>query len=52
VQWNGSNLGEGLKVPVLGADTAAVRAELEQQESQESSAKEFSAINKVARRPA
>jgi crotonobetainyl-CoA:carnitine CoA-transferase CaiB-like acyl-CoA transferase len=52
VQWNGSNLGEGLKVPVLGADTVAVRAELEEQESQEFSAKEFSAINKVARRPA
>lgn len=32
VEWNGGNLGEGLKVPVLGADTAAVRAELVQQE--------------------
>jgi crotonobetainyl-CoA:carnitine CoA-transferase CaiB-like acyl-CoA transferase len=29
VEWNGANLGEGLKVPVLGADTEAVRAELE-----------------------
>jgi crotonobetainyl-CoA:carnitine CoA-transferase CaiB-like acyl-CoA transferase len=29
VEWNGENLGEGLKVPVLGADTEAVRAELE-----------------------
>jgi crotonobetainyl-CoA:carnitine CoA-transferase CaiB-like acyl-CoA transferase len=29
VQWNGENLGEGLAVPVLGADTEAVRAELE-----------------------
>jgi crotonobetainyl-CoA:carnitine CoA-transferase CaiB-like acyl-CoA transferase len=29
VQWNGENLGEGLTVPVLGADTEAVRAELE-----------------------
>jgi crotonobetainyl-CoA:carnitine CoA-transferase CaiB-like acyl-CoA transferase len=28
VEWNGGNLGEGLKVPVLGADTDAVRAEL------------------------
>jgi crotonobetainyl-CoA:carnitine CoA-transferase CaiB-like acyl-CoA transferase len=28
VEWNGTNLGEGLKVPVLGADTEAVRAEL------------------------
>src|ERR1700760_2616781 len=32
VQWNGGNLGEGLKVPVLGADTEAVRAELDQQQ--------------------
>ncbi|WP_426443506.1 CaiB/BaiF CoA transferase family protein [Bradyrhizobium genosp. P] len=31
VEWNGSNIGEGLKVPVLGADTDEVRAELEQQ---------------------
>jgi len=29
IEWNGANLGEGLKVPVLGADTAAIRAELE-----------------------
>jgi crotonobetainyl-CoA:carnitine CoA-transferase CaiB-like acyl-CoA transferase len=29
VEWNGMNLGEGLKVPVLGADTEVVRAELE-----------------------
>jgi crotonobetainyl-CoA:carnitine CoA-transferase CaiB-like acyl-CoA transferase len=45
VEWNGSNLGEGLKVPVLGADTDAVRAELEKRES----AKE-SPVNKVAGR--
>jgi crotonobetainyl-CoA:carnitine CoA-transferase CaiB-like acyl-CoA transferase len=45
VEWNGSNLGEGLKVPVLGGDTAPVRAELEQQGS-----KEFSPISKVAGR--
>src|SRR5579864_5670481 len=32
VEWNGANLGEGLKVPALGADTAAVRAELENQQ--------------------
>jgi len=32
VEWNGANLGEGLKVPTLGADTAAIRAELDQQE--------------------
>ncbi|TWC00941.1 crotonobetainyl-CoA:carnitine CoA-transferase CaiB-like acyl-CoA transferase [Bradyrhizobium macuxiense] len=31
VEWNGHNIGEGLKVPVLGADTDAVRAELAQQ---------------------
>jgi len=28
IQWDGANIGEGLKVPVLGADTAAIRAEL------------------------
>ncbi len=32
VEWNGANLGEGLKVPPLGADTAAIRAELDQPE--------------------
>jgi crotonobetainyl-CoA:carnitine CoA-transferase CaiB-like acyl-CoA transferase len=32
VQWNGANLGEGLKVPLLGADTEAVRSELEAQQ--------------------
>jgi crotonobetainyl-CoA:carnitine CoA-transferase CaiB-like acyl-CoA transferase len=31
LEWNGSNIGEGLKVPVLGADTDEVRAELAQQ---------------------
>ena len=30
IEWNGANIGEGLKVPALGADTAAVRAELDQ----------------------
>ena len=29
IQWNGANIGEGLKVPSLGADTVAIRAELE-----------------------
>ncbi|MDO9059873.1 MAG: CoA transferase [Bradyrhizobium sp.] len=29
IEWNGTGIGEGLKVPVLGADTSAVRAELE-----------------------
>ena len=28
VEWNGANIGEGLTVPPLGADTAAIRAEL------------------------
>src|SRR6202166_3315244 len=28
IEWNGANIGEGVKVPVLGSDTAAVRAEL------------------------
>jgi crotonobetainyl-CoA:carnitine CoA-transferase CaiB-like acyl-CoA transferase len=32
IEWNGANIGEGLRVPPLGADTAAVRAELEGQE--------------------
>ncbi|QPF84888.1 CoA transferase [Bradyrhizobium genosp. L] len=31
IEWNGSNLGEDVKVPALGADTDDVRAELEQQ---------------------
>jgi len=29
IEWNGTSIGEGLKVPPLGADTSAVRAELE-----------------------
>jgi len=32
IEWNGANIGEGLKVPALGADTASVRAELDGQE--------------------
>jgi crotonobetainyl-CoA:carnitine CoA-transferase CaiB-like acyl-CoA transferase len=28
IEWNGANLGEGLEVAPLGADTAAIRAEL------------------------
>jgi crotonobetainyl-CoA:carnitine CoA-transferase CaiB-like acyl-CoA transferase len=32
VQWNGANLGEGLTVPALGADTEAVRSELDGRE--------------------
>jgi crotonobetainyl-CoA:carnitine CoA-transferase CaiB-like acyl-CoA transferase len=31
LEWNGTNLGEGLKVSALGADTEAVRAELERE---------------------
>jgi len=33
IEWNGGHIGEGLKVPVLGADTAAVRAELDAEKS-------------------
>jgi crotonobetainyl-CoA:carnitine CoA-transferase CaiB-like acyl-CoA transferase len=33
IQWNGANIGEGLKVPPLGADTADIRAELEQEQN-------------------
>jgi crotonobetainyl-CoA:carnitine CoA-transferase CaiB-like acyl-CoA transferase len=29
IEWNGGYIGEGLKVPPLGADTAQVRAELD-----------------------
>src|SRR6266576_1736137 len=32
VEWNGASIGEGLRVPALGADTDAVRSELEGQE--------------------
>jgi crotonobetainyl-CoA:carnitine CoA-transferase CaiB-like acyl-CoA transferase len=32
IEWNGANIGEGLKVPPLGADTAAIRVELDGQE--------------------
>ena len=35
IEWNGASIGEGLKVPPLGADTAAIRAELEGQEFEE-----------------
>ena len=45
-RWSGTgpSIGEGLKVPALGADTEAVRAELEER----SLAKEFSATAKAA----
>jgi crotonobetainyl-CoA:carnitine CoA-transferase CaiB-like acyl-CoA transferase len=29
IEWNGANIGEGLRVAALGADTSAIRAELE-----------------------
>ncbi|WP_256807552.1 CaiB/BaiF CoA-transferase family protein [Bradyrhizobium sp. Bra64] len=32
IEWNGRNIGEGLKVAPLGADTAAVRAEIDDQD--------------------
>jgi len=33
IEWNGANIGEGLKVPPLGADTAAILAELRDHET-------------------
>src|ERR1700731_133418 len=42
IEWNGAHIGEGLKVPALGADTASVRAELDGQE--------FSSTGKTAAR--
>jgi crotonobetainyl-CoA:carnitine CoA-transferase CaiB-like acyl-CoA transferase len=33
IEWNGANLGEGLKVAPLGADTEAIRAELDAQQT-------------------
>src|SRR6266567_7170776 len=44
VEWNGASIGEGLKVPALGADTEAVRAELKDQELLEG--KDFSKTGK------
>src|SRR5213595_2750027 len=38
IEWNGGNIGEGLKVPVLGADTDAVRTELNKQTSTDNAA--------------
>jgi len=34
IEWNGGNIGEGLKVAPLGADTAAIREELEKETKQ------------------
>jgi crotonobetainyl-CoA:carnitine CoA-transferase CaiB-like acyl-CoA transferase len=33
VEWNGASIGEGLKVPALGADSEAIPPELERRES-------------------
>src|SRR5205823_513846 len=38
IEWNGGHIGEGLKVPVLGADTDAVRSELNKQTSTDNAA--------------
>ena len=38
IEWNGGNIGEGLKVPVLGADTDAIRAELDKLSSTDNAA--------------
>src|SRR6202035_623956 len=46
IEWNGANIGEGLKVPVLGADTEAVRTELKGQEFPEGN--DFSPTGKTA----
>jgi crotonobetainyl-CoA:carnitine CoA-transferase CaiB-like acyl-CoA transferase len=35
IEWNGANIGEGLKVAPLGADTVTVRAELDRTEKAE-----------------
>jgi crotonobetainyl-CoA:carnitine CoA-transferase CaiB-like acyl-CoA transferase len=32
LEWNGAGIGEGLEVPALGADTAAIRSELDEAE--------------------
>ena len=50
LQWNGANFGEGLKVPVLGADTEAVRQELRAQELkvQQLETQEFSQTGNAA----
>jgi crotonobetainyl-CoA:carnitine CoA-transferase CaiB-like acyl-CoA transferase len=44
IEWNGANIGEGLKVPALGADTSDVRSELD--------AQKFPATGKTAVRSA
>ncbi len=46
IEWNGTSIGEGLKVPALGADTEAVRSELQGQEFLEGNG--FSPTSKTA----
>jgi crotonobetainyl-CoA:carnitine CoA-transferase CaiB-like acyl-CoA transferase len=46
IEWNGTRIGEGLKVPALGADTEAVRSELQGQEFLEGNG--FSPTSKTA----
>ena len=46
IEWNGASIGEGLKVPALGADTEAVRTELKGQEFLEGN--DFSPTGKTA----
>jgi crotonobetainyl-CoA:carnitine CoA-transferase CaiB-like acyl-CoA transferase len=46
IEWNGASIGEGLKVPALGADTEAVRTELEGREFPEGNG--FSPTGKTA----
>ena len=52
VEWNGASIGDGLKVPALGADTEAVRAELAEQPSarasSQPSSQQFPATGKSA----
>jgi crotonobetainyl-CoA:carnitine CoA-transferase CaiB-like acyl-CoA transferase len=49
IEWNGQSIGEGLKVPALGADTAAMRRELAERERER---QELSATGKAAVRRA
>jgi crotonobetainyl-CoA:carnitine CoA-transferase CaiB-like acyl-CoA transferase len=38
IEWNGGNIGEGLQVAVLGADTDAIRSELDKKNSTDNAA--------------
>jgi crotonobetainyl-CoA:carnitine CoA-transferase CaiB-like acyl-CoA transferase len=49
IEWNGESIGEGLKVPALGADTAAIRQQLAERERE---GHELSATGKAAGRRA